>query len=53
MICVTHEIGFARTVADRIVMMERGQIVEEGPPRELFANARNPRTREYLQRIGP
>ncbi len=48
MICVTHEMGFARAVADRVVFMAAGEIVEEGPPAEFFANARHERTRAFL-----
>jgi polar amino acid transport system ATP-binding protein len=53
MVCVTHEVGFARDVADRIVMMQDGRIVEEGSPKTLFTAAQNPRTREFLAKIGP
>lgn len=48
MIVVTHEMGFARQVADRIVVMEAGRIVEEGPPEVLFAGAAHARTRALL-----
>jgi len=51
MVCVTHETGFARSVADRIVMMDNGAIVEEGSPEALFTAAQNPRTRDFLARI--
>ena len=51
MIIVTHEIGFAREVANRAVFMDEGMIVEEGPPRELFASPQHPRTRAFLSRI--
>jgi polar amino acid transport system ATP-binding protein len=47
MIVVTHEMGFAREVADRVIFMEDGQVVEEGPPEALFASA-NPRTVKFL-----
>jgi ABC-type polar amino acid transport system ATPase subunit len=53
MVCVTHEVGFARKVADRIVMMDGGVIVEQGTPDELFTAAKNPRTRAFLAKIGP
>ena len=49
MIIVTHELGFARDAADRIVMMDRGDIVEEGPPHEIFAAPKHQRTREFLK----
>jgi ABC-type polar amino acid transport system ATPase subunit len=51
MIVVTHEMGFARKAADRILMMDGGVIVEEGLPEELFANAQNERTRQFLSKI--
>ncbi len=51
MICVTHEMGFAREVASRIVFMERGVIVEEGTPEEMFLRPRFDRTREFLGKI--
>jgi polar amino acid transport system ATP-binding protein len=51
MIVVTHEMGFAREAADRVVMMDGGVIVEEGPPEELFDNATNVRTRQFLSKI--
>jgi len=51
MVCVTHEMGFARTVADTILFMDRGEIVERAPPREFFANPKNERTRLFLSQI--
>ena len=51
MIVVTHEIGFAREVAHRAVVMDEGLIVEEGPPRELFATPQQARTKAFLSRI--
>ena len=48
MLVVTHEMGFAREVSDRIVFMENGKIVEEGPPKQLFYNPKYERTREFL-----
>jgi general L-amino acid transport system ATP-binding protein len=53
MICVTHEMGFARRVADRIIFMDRGEIVEEGAPEVFFTNAQNERTRRFLSQILP
>ena len=47
MVVVTHEMSFARDVADRVILMEKGQIVEEGPPEQLFHSA-NPRTARFL-----
>jgi general L-amino acid transport system ATP-binding protein len=51
MVCVTHEMGFARQFADRVVFMDRGEIVESGAPEELFAHARTERLRMFLSRI--
>ena len=51
MLVVSHEMGFAREVANRIVFMEKGSIVEEGPPDELFLRPKHPRTREFLGKI--
>ena len=51
MICVTHEMGFARTVADQMVFMDRGEIVEAATPAEFFKNPRSERTRAFLGRI--
>ena len=51
MLVVTHEMGFAREVANRIIFMEHGVIVEEGPPHQLFYQPRSPRTRAFLGKI--
>jgi general L-amino acid transport system ATP-binding protein len=51
MICVTHEMGFAREVADRVIFMDRGRIIEENSPRAFFESPEHPRTREFLQKI--
>lgn len=51
MIIVTHEIKFAREIADRIIFMDEGRIVEEGTPEELFLNPKNERTRRFLEKI--
>ena len=51
MLCVTHEMGFARTVADRVIFMDEGQIVEENTPEQFFNNPQHPRTREFLSQI--
>ncbi|MBE3640579.1 amino acid ABC transporter ATP-binding protein [Mangrovicoccus algicola] len=51
MICVTHEMGFAREVADRMIFMDEGQIVEEAPPAAFFDAPRHPRTQHFLSRI--
>jgi general L-amino acid transport system ATP-binding protein len=51
MICVTHEMGFARRAADRIVFMDRGEIVEHGTPREMFDSPKTDRLKRFLSRI--
>ncbi len=51
MLCVTHEMGFAKTVADRVIFMDGGEIVEQGPPKEFFSNPREPRTQKFLEQI--
>ena len=51
MLVVTHEMGFARSVADRVVFMDQGEIVEEGPPAQFFTNPRSPRTKLFLSQI--
>ncbi len=48
MICVTHEMGFARRLADRILFMDRGQIIEQGPPDEIFESPKTERLRTFL-----
>jgi polar amino acid transport system ATP-binding protein len=53
MIVVTHEMGFARQVADRVIFMAEGSIVEEGPPIDFFKNPRHARTRKFLGEILP
>jgi general L-amino acid transport system ATP-binding protein len=51
MLCVTHEMGFARTVADRVIFMDDGEIVEEAPPETFFEQPRHARTRLFLSQI--
>jgi polar amino acid transport system ATP-binding protein len=51
MLVVTHEMGFARSVATEVVFMEGGQIVEQGPPSEIMKNPKHPRTREFIGKI--
>jgi polar amino acid transport system ATP-binding protein len=51
MAVVTHEMGFAREVADHVVFMDKGRVVEEGPPAELLTAPREPRTQEFLRRV--
>ena len=51
MICVTHEMGFAKTVADKVIFMDHGQIVEIAPPEEFFSNPKNERTQLFLSQV--
>jgi polar amino acid transport system ATP-binding protein len=51
MLVVTHEMGFAREVADRVVFLDRGAILEEGPAREVLTSPREERTRDFLRRV--
>ena len=51
MLCVTHEMGFAKAVADRVIFMDQGQIVEQNAPAEFFGNPRHERTRDFLSKI--
>ena len=51
MLIVTHEMGFAREIADRVALLDAGGIVEEGSPQQIFSEPESPRTRQFLQRI--
>ncbi len=51
MVCVTHEMGFARKVADRVIFMDKGEIIEEAPPETFFSHPRNERTRLFLSQV--
>jgi polar amino acid transport system ATP-binding protein len=51
MVCVTHEMGFAREVADRVIMMHAGLIIEEGPPEHFFGAPAHPRTQQFLSKV--
>ena len=51
MIIVTHEMSFAEEVATQVVFMEGGVIVEQGTPKEIFNNPKEPRTKQFLQRV--
>ncbi len=51
MLCVTHEMGFARAVADRVVFMDRGEVVEDAPPSEFFGAPKSERTKAFLSQI--
>lgn len=51
MVCVTHEMGFARAVADRVIFMDQGEIVEQNTPDEFFSNPQNERSKRFLSQI--
>ena len=51
MVVVTHEMGFAKEVASRVMFMDGGKIVEENEPQEFFSNPKNPRLREFLSKV--
>ena len=51
MIVVTHEMGFARQVADRVIFMDEGQVIESGSPTEIFDHAKEQRTRDFLNAV--
>ncbi|MFC1476012.1 glutamine ABC transporter ATP-binding protein GlnQ, partial [Candidatus Zixiibacteriota bacterium] len=51
MVVVTHEMGFAREVADRLLFFDEGRLLEEGPVAEILANPREPRTREFFKKV--
>ena len=51
MVCVTHEMGFARDVADRVVFMDKGVIQEQGAPADVFGNPQNQRTKDFLSKV--
>jgi len=51
MVCVTHEMGFAREVADRVLFMDEGKIVEEGTPEEIFSSPKEQRTKDFLNKV--
>jgi polar amino acid transport system ATP-binding protein len=51
MIIVTHEMGFAREVANRVLFIDGGQILENGTPEEVFGNPKNPRLKEFLSKV--
>jgi polar amino acid transport system ATP-binding protein len=51
MICVTHEMGFAREVADRVIFMDDGLLIEQNTPEEFFKNPKNDRTKDFLSKI--
>ena len=51
MLIATHEMGFARDIANRVCFLDDGQILEQGSPQEIFANPKEPRTQQFLERI--
>ena len=51
MICVTHEMGFAREVASRVIFFDQGKIAESGTPEEIFTNPKNQRLQEFLSKV--
>ena len=51
MLIATHEMGFARDIADRVCFLDAGRILEEGPPEKIFTSPTDPRTRQFLGRI--
>ena len=51
MVVVTHEMGFAKEVADRVVFMDKGVVVEEGPAQQVIGTPQQERTREFLKRV--
>ena len=51
MVVVTHEMGFAREVGDRLLFMDEGRVLEEGTPKEIFENPKNPRTQDFLRKV--
>jgi polar amino acid transport system ATP-binding protein len=51
MVVATHEMGFARDIADRVCFLDAGTILEEGPPGQIFTEPREPRTQQFLARI--
>ena len=51
MVCVTHEMGFAREVADRVLFLDEGKILETGTPDQIFNHPQQPRTRDFLNKV--
>ena len=51
MVVVTHEMGFAREVANRVLFMDAGDVIEQGTPEEIFGNPQNPRTQSFLSKV--
>ena len=51
MVVVTHEMGFAKEVASRVIFMDEGKILEEGTPEEIFSSPKNPRLQDFLSKV--
>ena len=51
MVIATHEMGFAREIADRVCVLDDGVVLEQGPPEQIFSSPQEPRTQQFLQRI--
>jgi general L-amino acid transport system ATP-binding protein len=51
MLCVTHEMGFAKAVADRVIFMDQGQVVEQAPPQQFFDSPQTDRAQDFLSKI--
>ena len=51
MICVTHEIGFAREVASRVIFLDQGKVAEDASPKEIFQSPKHPRLKEFLSKV--
>ena len=51
MVIVTHEMGFAKEVADRVIFTDGGKILEDGTPEQVFSNPQNPRTQDFLNKV--
>ena len=51
MVIVTHEMGFAREAANRVIFIDEGKILEEAPPEEFFTSPKNPRLKEFLSKV--
>jgi polar amino acid transport system ATP-binding protein len=51
MLCVTHEMGFARDVSDRVLMLDQGAVIEQGPPQQLLRDPQHQRTRDFLRAV--
>ena len=50
-VIVTHEMGFAKAISDRVIFMDNGYVIESGTPQQIFDNPQNPRTKEFLSKV--